>query len=112
MGISEHDKELIQATVQETIKQLKRSGLLRSVTDLAYHEATAMLREHYRDGENNTAVAAALKEVESDKYFKIIPLYFNYGYTIEEIAEVFDVEISTISRNKKRLSLNIYNLIE
>ena len=110
--MNSHEKELIQATVEETIRQLKRNGLLKNVTDLAYHEATAMLREHYKDGENNVAVAAALKEVEADHYFKIIPLYFRYGYTIEEIAEVFDVEISTISRNKKRLSLNIYNLIE
>ena len=110
--INEHEKEIIQATVQETIKQLKKSGLLKNVTDIAYHEATAALRKHYKDGENNAAVAAALKEIEQDPYFKIIPLYFRYGYTIEEIAEVFDVEISTISRNKKRLSLDIYGLIE
>lgn len=110
--MNNHDKEFIQAIVQETIRELKRNGLLKSVSDLAYHDATAMLRKHYQEGENNVAVAEALKEVEADPYFKIIPLYFRYGYTIAEIAEVFDVEITTISRNKKRLSLKIYNLIE
>lgn len=110
--MNDRDKQLIQATVNETIRQLKRNGLLKSVTDLAYHEATAVLKRYYEEGENNAAVAAALQELEGDTYFKIIPLYFNYGYTIEEIAEVFDVEISTISRNKKRLSLEFYNLIE
>lgn len=107
-----YDKEFVQAIVLETIKELKRNGLLKSATDSAYHEATAMLRRHYKNNEDNAAIAAALKEIEQDPYFKIIPLYFNYGYTIEEIAEVFDVEISTISRNKKRLSLEIYKLIE
>ena len=110
--IDEHEKEIIKETVQETIKQLKKNGLLRNVADLVYHEATATLKKYYKDGENNAAVASALKELEQDQYYKIIPLYFRYGYTIEEIAEVFEVEISTISRNKKRLSLDFYSLME
>lgn len=110
--MNQNDKEFVQAIVLEIIKQLKRNGLLKSVADSAYHEATAILRRHYKNGENDPAVAAALKQLENDTYYKIIPLYFSYGYTIEEIAEVFDVEISTISRNKKRLSLEIYNMIE
>ena len=110
--MNDRDRELIQATVNETIRQLKRNGLLKSVTDLAYHDATAVLKRHYADGESNAAVASALQELSDDPYYKIIPLYFSYNYTIEEIAEYFDVEISTISRNKKRLSLEFYNLIE
>ena len=110
--MNEQDKRFVQEIVNETIRQLKRNGLLKSVTDMAYHEATVMLKNYYKNYEQDKAITAALKKIESDPYFKIIPLYFSYGYTIEELAEYYDVEISTISRNKKRLSLNVYNLIE
>lgn len=105
-------QELVKATVRETIRELKRGGLLKSESDIAYTEATAILKSYYVDGETDTAVASALHELSDDPYYNIIPLYFRYGYTIERIAEYFDVEISTVSRNKKRLCLELYNLIE
>lgn len=109
--MNRHDRELIQATIKETIRQLKREGLLRSVTDMAYREATALLRKFYaEEGKKNEAVSKALKQLEEDPYFKILPMYFGYGYTIEEIAEEYGVEVSTISRNKKRLSVKLYEL--
>ena len=110
--MNEQDKIFIKEIVRETIKELKRSGMLKNVSDMAYSEATALLRSYYKKGENNKAVAKALKEIEHDTYYKIIPLYFRYGYTVEEISEVFDVEPSTITRNKKRLCLTIYEKIE
>ena len=103
------DRELIREIVLETIRELKRAGVLKNTTDLAYTEAASMLKSFYRRGEDDTAIAAAIKKHEKDFYYKIIPLYFRYSYTIEDIAEVFDVEPSTISRNKKRLCIAIYN---
>ena len=58
---------------------------------------------------DRSVLKAALEAIEGDPYAKIIPLYFDYDYKIEELAEQFDCEISTISRNKKRLSLAIYD---
>lgn len=109
--MNEQDKEFIREVIRETILELKKGGLLRDANDIAYSEANALLRGYYRQGESDKAIADALKKVQADPYFKIIPLYFSYGYTIEDIAEVFDVEVSTISRNKKRLCLAVYNLI-
>ena len=100
--------QLVKHTVEETIEQLREAGLLRSVTDQAYKDASAELKKFYADGENRPDIESALAELKGDKYYKIIPLYFNYGYTIEEIAEIFQVEVSTISRNKKRLTLKIW----
>lgn len=109
--MTEHEQELIRATIEETIRQLKANGLLRSAADLAYKEAGEILKEYYRDGEQREDISEVLRKLKKDKYFKIIPLYYSYGYTIEEIAESYQVEVSTISRNKKRLSLEIYNKI-
>ena len=77
---------------------------------MAYREATALLRKYFKEGQKNEAVAKALKSIENDPYYKILPMYFGYGYTIEEIAEEYGVEVSTISRNKKRLSIKLYEL--
>lgn len=106
------EREEIRQIVRETIDELKRSGILRSYNEMAYAEVTSVLNAYYDDGECDTAVTEALRKIEGDTYYKIIPLYFSYGYTIERIAEVFGVEVSTITRNKKRLCLAIYNSIQ
>lgn len=106
------DKKVIRVIVRETIEELKRSGLLKSLDEIAYSEMSAMLSAYYNAGENDSVIREAIKKTENDPYYKIIPLYFDYKYTIEQIAEVFDVEISTITRNKKRLCIQIYNAMQ
>lgn len=111
MDKSERDS-LIRETVRETIRQLKAEGLLRRTSDQEYKAATAALRAFYDGGQTDAAVKAAVESVQDDAYAKIIPLYFDYGYKIEDLAEQFGCEVSTISRNKKRLSLLIYERLE
>lgn len=106
------DRLLVQEIVQGTIKELKKSGALKSVAAMAYADATEMMRKYYRGGEADTAVKTAMESIADDPYFKILPLSFRYGYTLEDIAEVFEVEISTISRNKKRLCLEVYGQVD
>lgn len=107
-----NDREVIKSIVDETIRQLKREGLLKDAKDVAYHEITARLRQYFRDGETDPEVTEAIRKVDDDQYSKILPLYFRYGYTLEAIAETLDVEVSTVKRNKKRLSLKIYDYLE
>ena len=45
----------------------------------------------------------ALAKLKDDPYFEIIPMKYFENKTREEIAEYFDVDVSTISRNKNRL---------
>lgn len=45
----------------------------------------------------------ALKEISTDSYYDIIRLKYFEGLTIEKIAELIFCEISTVSRNRKRL---------
>lgn len=108
MELTEREKELIKITIQETVQELKRAGLLKSVSNQAYKDAGEMLRRYYENGEQDPEVRAELEALKNDKYIKVLPLYYGRNYTIEEIAEAYGVEVSTISRNKKRLSLYIY----
>ena len=102
----------IRAVVRITIEELKRGGLLKGFADIAYTEAASLLQAYYEGGETDPEIRSAIDGLKDDAYFKIIPLYFSYGYTIERIAELFKVEISTITRNKKRLCLAIYNAVQ
>ncbi len=51
-----------------------------------------------------------LKEIQLDKYYDIIPLFFFESKTIEEIAEQFDISTQSVHYNKNRLirSLSYY----
>lgn len=48
-------------------------------------------------------VNQALKKIEDDKYYKIIPLYYFDGLTQEMVAEKLEVSTGTISSNRSRL---------
>lgn len=48
-------------------------------------------------------IEAALERLTDDPYFEIIPMKYFEGKTREQIAEHFNVDVSTISRNKNRL---------
>jgi RNA polymerase sigma factor (sigma-70 family) len=48
-------------------------------------------------------IEAALERMKDDPYFEIIPMKYFDGKTREQIAEHFNVDVSTISRNKNRI---------
>ena len=104
------ENELIQKIVKATIAELKKSGMLKSSDDIAYREISDVLRSFYH-GDRQPKVRQALQTIEDDPYFEIIPLYFQQHQTIEKIAEILDVEVSTVTRNKKRLCLLVHDYI-
>ena len=55
-------------------------------------------------------VNSALKKIEDNVYYEIIPMYYFDGMTIEAIAEELDCSVGTISMNKKELinKLKVY----
>ena len=98
----------IKRIVKETVKELLRSGALLSNNETAYREVSLILYSYYDNGATDQEITAILDNYKSDPYFKIIPLFFDFRYTIESIAQECSVEPSTITRNKKRLCLAIY----
>ena len=55
-------------------------------------------------------VKSALKKIENDKYYDIIPMYYFEEKTIEEIAEECEWAVGTVSKHKKRMmnDLKVY----
>ena len=57
------------------------------------------------------ALDKALQELSDDEYYEIIPLIYFEHRSREYIAEYFDVSVTTISRQKKRLINNLSILL-
>ena len=87
----------------------ERNKAIQYVRDKVNDDAT--LSRIILEAPDNEVKRTAIEKLADDQYSKIIPLYFRYGYTIEAIAETLGVEPRTISRNKKRLSLKIHELL-
>lgn len=103
--------EDVKKIIVEVIEELAKREMLRPSNSIAYSDISDRLYDFYEAGAKDYDIQTALKEIERDSYYKIIPLYFAELNTIEQIAEKFNVEISTITRNKKRLCLQIHRIL-
>ena len=110
--MSELTEKEVQNIVKATINELRKGGYLKRSDDIAYSEISARLFDYFRNPVNDPDIGNALERIKGDRYFKIITMYYRDRYTIDWIAEDFNCEISTITRNKKRLCLRIYRETE
>ena len=108
-GLTEKE---IRNIVKATINELKRSGYFKRLDDIAYSEISLRLTEYFKNPDSDPEMAQALESIRGDRYYRIITLYYRDHLTIDWIAEEFNCEISTITRNKKRLCLKIYHETE
>lgn len=107
----EEVKRIIELTVQKTIKEYKRNGLIKDSDAAMYADASEILMSYYRAGKTDAQITYAIQGQRFDPYYRIIPLYYGEGKTVEGIAEELGVDVSTVVRNKKRICLKIYNEI-
>lgn len=104
------DEADVKRIVQLTVKELKRQNMLRDAESIAYKDISARLREYYVSANLDNELHEVLEEIRkrNDSYVDIIPAFYRDEYTVEQIAELLEVDARTISRNKKRLCLEIY----
>ena len=110
--MAELTEETVKEIVKTTVRELRKNGLLKRGDDVAYSEISERLFEYYQNPERDSEMAEALERIKSDYYFEIIPKYYSEKYTIDWIAEEFQCEISTVTRNKKRLCLRLFNMLD
>lgn len=107
----EEVKEYINMTIRKTISEYKKNGLLKESNNAAYEDVSEILSSYYKNGMQEANITYAIQNIRFDTYFRIIPMFFEEGKTIECIADNLGVDVSTVMRNKKRLCLLIYNEI-
>lgn len=104
-------EELIQKTVNATIKRLKAEGMIRDDTRTAAEKCEGLLRcypelkltRESRARYIVNEIDRALTRIKDDSFYQIIPMYYFDRLSISEIAERLHTSESTISRGKQRL---------
>lgn len=101
-------REAVRQIVIDTVKELRNNGLLRRQDDVAYAEMAVRLFNYFKEPEHDEALGKALEQMKGDYYYTILPEYYRERHTIEMIADEYGCEVSTVTRNKKRLCLQLY----
>lgn len=110
-------EKLIEKITTTMVVKLKKSNMISQSEKSAFKKTEAVLRNYnnYKIAitENNdmsiktqkliNIINKALKTIEDDYYYEIIELIYFKNKTREAVAEEFDVEVKTITRNKIRL---------
>ena len=110
--MSETDiKQIINDTVLETVIKLKKLGLMKENKTSAYRKTEELLRKYTRwktierelTKKLIDILECELEALRDDPYYEIIPMIYFENKSREEVAEYFDVNCRTVTRNKIRL---------
>lgn len=105
-------KAIIDDTVNATVLKMKMAGLIRDNRKTAIEKTEELLRNYpiFREITDQeytvklvAKIEAALKDIEDDLYYDVIPMFYFHNETREYIAERFGCTETTVSRNKTRL---------
>ena len=110
----ERNNERIQEILKNGIGEQKKSvnndvrvkgGIVefKGIPEIEIEKIEHLKSENLKQEKRIIRVDNALIHIENDPYFEIIDLKYFKNWTIEEIAEKFDVDKSTIGRNRTRL---------
>lgn len=103
-------ENIIDRTVKRAVQELKSSGFIKKQSEMIYKESSKRLYNFYQ-GKEDPELERVLSDLGRDFYYEIIPLFYNDELTIEAIARHFNVDASTVTRNKKRLCIEIYEML-
>lgn len=99
----------VKQIVRITLDELLADGLVDKYK-LINREVSHRLEEYFCK-KNDKDIARALHQLSDNPYIDIIYLQYRDCKTLEFIAEYYDVDVSTIKRNKKTLIEKIYKMI-
>lgn len=109
--LSKEAKAVIEQTVVDTVRELRRTGMIRRYDDIAYSQISSRLYDYYKDPEKDPEMGSALEKIKGDEYFDILPMYYQQRITVDWIAESYRCKYQTVGRNKKRLCLRLHSLL-
>lgn len=114
----EEINELVDRAVERKIAELKlatvgvdnTSPLERTDRLLSLYPSIRTL-ESVQAKEATERIEDALEMLRADPYIKVIPLLYFYRYSLEDVAKRYGVSPATITRQKKRLLVNIKSIL-
>ena len=101
-GIQKRSKSIVNFTGNYQLDT--RNDFEKAEEQIEALENSIMITKRYIE-----IIDAALSKLEDDNYYDLIRLRYFEGKTREEIAEYFNVDVATVSRNKNRL-INILKI--
>lgn len=108
---TEDMKTFISDIVNQTVLKLKMAGLMKDDRKSAYQKTEELLRNYNAFAHSDQPytkklvrrIDDALERIQNDDYIDLIVMHYFEGKSREEIAEFYDVTVTTVSRNKTRL---------
>jgi DNA-directed RNA polymerase specialized sigma subunit len=104
---------LIKKIVTETVLNLKIAGLMNNNRNTAIEKTEYLLNNYneFKKGYTESGISKkyieiienAIKEIQTDEYFSIIPMRYFEKQSREKVAEHFDVSVTTITRHQREL---------
>lgn len=105
------EKEEVQKIIMMTINELKRQGMLKDTYSIVLKEIEPVIKEYFCK-KNSKKIEKFFNSYSDDPYIDIIYLHYRDQINIEQISDILGKDVSTIKRNKKRLIMCAYNLLE
>lgn len=103
----EEIREVVKITIEELLDANALSDPFPRIKQIVEHELSLFFNSSSR-----SKIGSILNQLSDDEYIDIIFLYYRDNKTLDFIAEYFDRDVTTISRNKKRLILSIYTMLK
>lgn len=104
--------EEIREIVKITLDELTQRKLIKVDYQIVLKSMEQKIKDFFNSRGDGNGVSYALKMLMKDDYIDIIFLQYRDGFTLEKIAEQMGVEIRTVMRNKKRLIIKMYEILE
>lgn len=102
----------IREIVKIVIDELTQRKLIKDDYSIILSTVEPKLVEFFNSRGDGNGISYALKQLIDDPYIDIIFYQYRDGKTLERIAEIMNKEVRTILRNKKRVIIKIYELLE
>lgn len=102
----------IREIVKMTMDELTARKLIKDDYHIILNDVEHKLKLFFNNKGDGLNIGYALNQLSDDPYIDIIFLQYRDSKTLEWIAEYMDKEVRTVLRNKKRLIIKIYELLE
>ena len=106
MDVKELIEQVAEETAQRTVKKLKDAGRITYVFSNSFKKTEELLYLYPKLPEDNAErirIDQALKKIETDNYYGVIPSRYFDGMTIAEISEIYDCKYQNISKKRNKL---------